>query len=92
MKLGGYKSEILAQNKYKSRKSRNPFVQQASTKVAKWEEAGQEALVKLFWVKIFLQLVQTRCPRMGGSNYTQFYLPTFFLAAKMTFEVKIPLF
>ena len=82
MKLGGYKSEILARNKYKSRKSRNPFVQQASTKVAKWEEAGQEALVKLFGVKIFMQLVQTRCPRMGGSNYTQFYLPTFFFGCE----------
>ena len=82
MKLGGYKSEILARNKYKSRKSRNPFVQQASTKVAKSEEAGQEALVKLFWVKIFIRLVLTRSPRMGDSNYTQFYLPTFFFGCE----------
>ena len=51
-------------------------------KVAKSGEEGQEALVKLFWVKNFLQLVQTRCPRMGGSNYTQFCLPTFFFGCE----------
>ena len=64
---------------------RNTYEQMASQtwpngrrKVAKWEEAGQEALVKLFWVNNFIRLVLTRSPRTGDSNYTQFYLPTFF--------------
>ena len=51
----------------------NPTVQEASRKVAKWEDAGQEAPVKLCVMKFFIKLVQTCSPRIDGSNYTPFF-------------------
>ena len=56
MKLRGYKYEILARNKYKSTKSTNSTVLQSFRKVAKWEEASHEALVKFCVMKFFSAL------------------------------------
>ena len=56
MKLRGYKYEILARNKYKSTKSTNSTVLQSFRKVAKWEEASREALVKFCVMKFVSQL------------------------------------
>ena len=40
--------------------------------VAKSEDAGQEALVKLCVMNFFLQVAKTWSPRIDGSNYTPF--------------------
>ena len=56
MKLGGYKYEIVARNKYKSTESTNPTVLQSFWKVAKWGEASQEALVNFFVIIFFSEL------------------------------------
>ena len=66
------KCEILAQKKYKSTTATNPTVLQASRKVAKLEDAGQEAPVKLCVMKFFIKLVQTCSPCIDGSKYTPF--------------------
>ena len=41
--------------------------------VAKSEDAGQEALVKLCVMKFFFQVAKTCSPRIDGSNYTPFF-------------------
>ena len=54
--IGRNKCEILAQKKYKSTTATNPTVLQASRKVAKLGDAGQEAPLKLCVKKIFIEM------------------------------------
>ena len=61
-------------------------------KVAKWEEAGQEALVKSFWVKNWKNWFKRVVHAWAVPIIPNFTYPHSFLAVKMTFEVKIPLF